>query len=343
MTDQPPLTAVRPPGLSLGSVHLPLGLLLAPMEDVSELPFRVICRRLGAEMVYTEFVNAEGLLREDPDGPQRTRRKLRFLPEERPVGIQLYGAAAESMERATRIAAACEPDLIDINCGCWVKDVALRGAGAGLLRDLPRMRQVVAAVVQATELPVTVKTRLGWDPQSISIVDVARMLEDLGVAALTIHCRTRAQGHQGPVDYSWIPRVKAAVAIPIILNGDVFRPDDAANAFASTGCDGVMVGRGAVRNPWLFAGIRRRLAGLDPAPEPSLADRAQLCLEHLHLAQEHGGEQYAVISLRRHYPGYFRDQRGSAQLRAALAAVPRLPELREVLRGMATPTGADAT
>ena len=323
------------PGLRLGRLELHPGLLLAPMEDVSELPFRVICRRLGADLVFTEFVNAEGLVRESPDGPQRTRRKLRLAPEERPAAIQLYGAEPGSMAQAAQIATACEPELIDINCGCWVKDVALRGAGAGLLLDLPRMRDLVAAVIRSTHLPVTVKTRLGWDRDSIRIVDVARMLEDLGVTALTIHCRTRMQGHQGPVDYSWIPRVKAAVAMPVILNGDVFTAAAAAAAFATTGCDGVMLGRGAIRNPWLFAECRQCLAGGPPLPPPTLAMRAALCLEHLRLAVDHGGEAYAVVSLRRHYTGYFRDLRGAARWRDALGTERDLGRLQERLGELA--------
>ena len=181
--------------LEIGPVKANPGLLLAPMEDVSGLPFRMVCKSLGADIVYTEFVNAEGLVREDPDGPRRTSAKLKFLEAERPIGIQIYGASELSMEKAARIAGSREPDLVDINCGCWVKNVALRGAGAGLLRDLPRMREVVSRVVRATRLPVTVKTRLGWDAESIRIVEVARMLEGEGVRALALHCRTRAQGH----------------------------------------------------------------------------------------------------------------------------------------------------
>ena len=176
--------------LKIGPINVDPGILLAPMEDVSELPFRLICKELGADIVYTEFVNAEGLLREDPQGPRRSFRKLNFLEKERPMGIQLYGAASLSMEKATEIASAQNPDLIDINCGCWVSNVALRGAGAGLLRDLPQMKQIVSRVVGATHLPVTVKTRLGWDQDSIRIVEVAKMLEDVGVQALAIHCRT---------------------------------------------------------------------------------------------------------------------------------------------------------
>ena len=298
------------------------------MEDVSELPFRVICRRLGADIVYTEFVNAEGLLREDPQGTRRTSGKMRFLEEERPVGIQLYGATERAMERAARLATEQEPELIDINCGCWVKNVALRGAGAGLLRDLPRMRQVVERVVRATHLPVTVKTRLGWDAANIRIVEVARMLEDLGVQGLTIHCRTRAQGHKGTVDYAWIPRVKEAVEMPVVLNGDVNEPRDAQRAFATTGCDGVMIGRGAIRHPWIFREARHFLETGEELPPPDLRERADLCLEHLRLAVEHSGEPYGLIGLRRHYAGYFRGLPNAARLRGELADFKELEPLR---------------
>jgi tRNA-dihydrouridine synthase B len=321
--------------LKIGSVEVSPGLLLAPMEDVSELPFRVICKRMGADLVYTEFVNAEGLLREDPDGPQRTRQKMRFLEEERPVGIQLYGASDLSMEKAARIATEQMPDLIDINCGCWARNVALLGAGAGLIRNLPQMRQVVARVVRATHLPVTVKTRLGWDARSIRIVEVARMLEDLGVQGLTIHCRTRSQGHRGKVDYSWIPKVKEAVSIPVVLNGDVVSPQDVANAFASTLCDGVMIGRGAVRHPWIFREARRFLETGEELPAPGLKERADLCLEHLQLAVEQGGQGYALVSMRRHYAGYFRGLRDAARLRAELSGYKELGALRARLLELA--------
>ena len=258
--------------LEIGTVRADPGLLLAPMEDVSGPAFRLLCRQLGADLVYTEFVNAEGLVREAPDGPRRTLHKLDFTGAERPLGIQIYGASELSMEEAARIATDREPDLIDINCGCWVSNVALRGAGAGLLRDLPQMRQIVRRVKGATHLPVTVKTRLGWDAASIRIVEVARMLVDEGVEALAVHCRTRAQGHKGAVDYSWIPRIKEAVEIPVILNGDVTGPESAAAAFRETGCDAVMIGRAAIRHPWIFSEIcarasccRRRPPGSGPS------------------------------------------------------------------------------
>ena len=325
--------------LQIADIKVQPGLLLAPMEDVTELPFRLICRELGADIVYTEFVNAEGLLRESPDGPRRTFNKLRFLEEERPLGIQLYGATSLSMEKAAEIASEQRPDLIDINCGCWVSNVALRGAGAGLLRDLPQMKEVVRRVISATDLPVTVKTRLGWDQSSIRIVEVARMLEDLGVQALSIHCRTRSQGHKGQVDYSWIAKVKEAVSMPVVLNGDIVSPQDAKNAFDTTGCDGVMIGRAAIAHPWIFREVRHYLETGELLPEPTLKERAELCLKHLELCVEHGPERYALIGMRRHYAGYFRGLHGASQLRAELnnykelaPLVERLQELREAER-----------
>ena len=326
--------------LAIGSIRVSPGLLLAPMEDVSDLPFRVICRRLGADMVYTEFVNAEGLVRELESGRRRTHAKLKFLPEERPFGIQIYGASELSMEKAAEIATAAGPDLIDVNCGCWVSNVALRGAGAGLLRDLPRMREVVARVQSATHLPVTVKTRLGWDAGSIRIVEVARMLEDIGVQALAVHCRTRAQGHKGDVDYRYIPRIRGAVSIPVILNGELTRADEVAAAFADTGCDAVMIGRGAIHHPWVFRESRHFLATGRHLPPPSGRERSEVCLEHLRLAVRERGERHAVISLRRHYSGYFRGLRQASRLRAELAQYreaaaveDRLEELARVLPG----------
>ena len=322
--------------LRIGPVDVAPGLLLAPMEDVSDLPFRVICKQMGADIVYTEFINAEGLIRSDSQVLSRARRKLAFDEEERPIGIQIYGAAELSMEKATRIAAACEPDIIDINCGCWVSNVALPGAGAGLLKEPARMREVVTSVIGATELPVTVKTRLGWDGSSIRIVEVASMLEDIGVRALTIHCRTRAQGHKGSVDYSWIPRIKEAVSIPVIINGDLTSAEDVKDAFVSTGCDGVMIGRGAIRHPWIFREARHFLKVGETLPPPAIGERVRLCREHLRLSVEHKGERQGVVGIRRHYSGYFRGLRDAAKLRSELAQLKtaseveaRLMELQE--------------
>lgn len=288
--------------MKVGNHTIDRPLFLAPMEDVSDLPFRVMCKRLGADIVVTEFVNSDGLVR----GSDKTAKKMFFWEEERPIGIQIYGGEPAAMEGAARLAESYNPDFIDINCGCWVRDVAMRGAGAGLLRDLPRMEQIVSNVVRAVRVPVSVKTRLGWDAKSIRIVEVAQMCEAVGVSALTVHCRTRDQGHKGEVDHSWIPKIKAAVSIPVIVNGDVVTPEDVERVFETSGCDGIMIGRGAIANPWIFRQARHYLATGELLPEPTLEDRVNLLKEHLRLAVEYKGERKAVIELRKHYSGFLR-------------------------------------
>jgi len=300
--------------LRIGQLDIPNALLLAPMEDVTDISFRLICKRRGADIVYTEFVNAEGLVRSSA----KTHRKMAFLPEERPFGIQIYGAEGASMERAAQMAEELQPDIIDINCGCWVKKIVGHGAGAGLLRDLPKLRDIVSSVVRAVRVPVTVKTRLGWDTGSIRIVEVAKMLEDVGIRALTIHCRTRAQGHQGEPDYSHIPSVKQAVSIPIIVNGGIDSPEIAARVFQETGCDGVMIARGAIQNPWIFEQIKHYLETGETQPEPNFEERVNLMLEHLSLSVQQKGNRYGVLEFRKYYTGYLRSVPGVAKLRSDL-------------------------
>jgi tRNA-dihydrouridine synthase B len=329
----------------IGTLNIERGLLLAPMEDVTDLPFRVICKRLGADMVYTEFVNSEGLVR----GSEKTRKKMLFREEERPFGIQIYGGDPASMAGAATLAESFQPDLIDINCGCWVKDVAMRGAGAGLLRDLPRMERIASTVVNAVKIPVTLKTRLGWDAQSIRIIDVAKMCEHVGISALTVHCRTREQGHKGPVDYSWIPRIKEAVSIPVIVNGDVVTPQNVRHVFETTGCDAVMIGRGAVLNPWIFRQAKYHLATGELLPEPTIEERVNLLEEHLKLSVEHKGERAGVIELRKHYSGLLRGMPHVSKIRMELMqfteAQPILEHLKRFLElyspsaGLVSPAG----
>jgi len=300
--------------MKIGALTIEKGILLAPMEDVTDLPFRVICKRMGADIVYTEFVNSDGLVR----GNAKTRKKMAFREDERPVGIQIYGGDVSAMEGAAQAAESFDPDLIDINAGCWVRDVAMRGAGAGLLRDIPRLERLVSGVVRAVKKPVTLKTRLGWDAKSIQIVDVAKMCEQAGVQALTVHCRTREQGLKGDVDFSWIPRIKEAVSIPVIVNGDILTPQDVEETFATTGCDAVMIGRGAIQNPWIFRQARHYLRTGELLPEPTLEERVALFREHLRLAIEHKGERTGVIELRKHYAGFLRGMPHVAKVRNEL-------------------------
>lgn len=300
--------------MKIGNITIEKPILLAPMEDITDLPFRVICKRLGADIVYTEFVNSDGLVR----GSEKTRKKMAFWEEERPVGIQIYGGDPGAMEGAAQMAESFDPDLIDINCGCWVRDVAMRGAGAGLLRDLPRLGKMAATVVNAVRKPVTLKTRLGWDAQNIRIVEVARICKDVGIKALTVHCRTREQGHRGGVDYSWISRIKESVDLPVIVNGDIVTPQDVKSVFETTGCDGVMIGRGAIANPWIFLHAKQYLRTGEVAPEPTLEERVDLLKEHLHLAIEYKGERKGVIELRKHYSGFLRGMPHVAKIRNEL-------------------------
>lgn len=311
----------------IGNLEIDRPLALAPMEDVSSIPFRRICKERGADVVYTEFTNCEALSR----NVQRSLDKIDIVEDERPVGIQLYGSNGESLERAAEIATERAPDFIDINCGCWVKKVANRGDGAGLLRDLNKFEMVVRSVMRGTSLPVTVKTRLGWDEDSIVILDVARMLEANGVQALTVHCRTRKQGYTGAADWSWLPRIKESSSIPLIANGDIATVEDV-KAVLDLGCDGAMIGRGAMQNPWIFNEAKHFLATgeyLDPA---SMGDRIELCIRHLkdHVALRGGSR--GVTSFRKFYIHYLRGLPGSSKVRISLMAFTEIPPIEARLR-----------
>jgi tRNA-dihydrouridine synthase B len=289
--------------------------ILAPMEDVTDAVFRRICRRLGAEYCVTEFVNVEGLLR----GCGRARRKLTLAPDDQPTAIQIYGSDPDRLAEATEVAAEAGPVAIDINCGCWVPKIAGRGAGAGWLRDPAAMVAMAKLVVSRTSLPVTVKTRIGWGPEShMPIVDLARRLEDAGVVALTLHCRTAQMGHDGKADWAWAQRARAAVTMPVIVNGDVKSAGDADRAIRETGCEGVMVGRRAIDHPWVFREARALLdTGAEIAP-PTVEERIDLCRDHLLANVAARGEARGVPCTRRHLSGYLRGIPGASQLRQAL-------------------------
>jgi tRNA-dihydrouridine synthase B len=301
----------------------PKAIMLAPMEDVTDITFRLICKRLGADVVFTEFVNAEGLVRNS----EKTKAKMTFVDEERPFGIQLYGGLEGSMENAAKMAESLGPDIIDINAGCWVKNVVGQGAGASLLKDLPKMRRVIASVVDAVKTPVTVKTRLGWDDATINIIDVAKMIEETGTRALTIHCRTRAQGQRGDPDYSWIPKVREAISIPIIVNGGITSPQSAKHVFDTTGCHAVMIARGAIQNPWVFREIKHYFATGEILPPPTFAERVDILREHLKLSVEHKGERFGVIEFRKYYSGYLCKQPGVSRLRMELMQYTKMQDV----------------
>lgn len=279
-------------------------LLLAPMEDVSDPPFRAVCKMHGADLMYTEFISSEGLIR----NAAKSKQKLDIFEYERPVGIQLYGSNIESMVEAARIADAVQPELIDINYGCPVKGVACKGAGAGLLQDVPRMVAMTAAIVKIASRPVTVKTRLGWDDNSKNIVEVAQRLQDVGIAALTIHGRTRAQLYKGPADWTLIGEVKnhPAIRMPIIGNGDVDSPEKALEMKKKYGVDGLMIGRASIGHPWIFNEIKHFLNTGTLAPPPDVFNRVATCRRHLELSLQWKGPVTGIHEMRRHYASYFK-------------------------------------
>jgi tRNA-dihydrouridine synthase B len=300
--------------MKIGNINIEKGIFLAPMEDVSDYPFRMVCKKFGADVVYSEFISSEALIRE----AAKAFKKMTIHPSEHPIGIQIYGNRVEAMVRAAQIAEEKEPDFIDINFGCPVKKVALKGAGAGLLLDIPLMIKICAEVVKHTSLPVTAKTRLGWDADSIVILDVARQMEDVGIEAVTLHARTRQQAFKGEADWEWIARVKQHVKIPVIGNGDISEPHHVSEMFETTGCDAVMIGRGAVHNPWLFQQAKEFMTKGFVSPPPGLAERVNTLKDHLKFSVQYKGEPRGVYEMRKHYSGYLKGLPNIAKFRLEL-------------------------
>lgn len=302
--------------------------ILAPMEDVSDAVFRRLCRDEGADLCVTEFVNVEGLLR----GCRNAKRKLSLDTDDTPTAIQIYGSDPERLAEASRIAEEAQPAFLDINCGCWVPKIAGRGAGAGWLRDPSAMVAMAKMVVESVRLPVTVKTRIGLGPEShMPIVELAKRLEDVGVAAITLHCRTAAMGHSGSADWSWAAKARAAVSIPVIVNGDVKTADDAARALAETGCEGVMVGRAAIDHPWVFREARALLDRGEHLSPPTADERLALCRKHLRANVAERTEPFGVRVTRRHLTGYLKGLPGAASIRKELLFCDTLDGCLEIL------------
>lgn len=315
--------------LKIGNTILPdLPLLLAPMEDITDPPFRALCKRMGADVMITEFISSEGLIRD----AAKSLVKLDFDESERPVGIQIFGHDLLAMCRAAEVAETANPDFIDINWGCPVKKVAVKGAGAGVLNDIPKMVRITEAVVKSTKLPVTVKTRLGWDENDKPIVDIAERLQDVGIQAISIHGRSKAQLYKGEADWTLIGEVKnnPRMKIPVFGNGDIDSPQKA-KEMLKYGVDGLMIGRATIGNPWIFREIKYFFETGNILPSPELSEKAAVCREHLMRSVEWKGERVAVAEMRKHYSGYFKGIPDFKPFRIKLVTSFDLNEILEML------------
>ena len=316
--------------VKIGNINLgEFPVLLAPMEDVSDPPFRRLCKQHGADMLYSEFISSEGLIRD----AIKSRQKLDIFDYERPVGIQIFGGDEEAMALSAKIVATVNPDLVDINFGCPVKKVVSKGAGGGVLKGIDLMVRLTKAVVNSTSLPVTVKTRLGWDEQSINIEEVAERLQDVGISALTIHARTRSQMYKGHSDWSYIAKVKnnQRIVIPIFGNGDIDSAEKALEYRNKYGVDGIMIGRAAIGYPWIFEEIKHYFATRQLLPPPTMADRVEAVRNHLLWSVEWKGERQGVLEMRRHYANYFKGIPNFKPYRQQLVTLDSVEEILKVL------------
>jgi tRNA-dihydrouridine synthase B len=316
--------------LTIGNINLgERPLFLAPMEDITDPSFRSICKIYGADFMYTEFISSDGLIR---DG-EKSVRKLDIYDFERPMGIQLYGHLIDAMVEAALIAEASGPELIDINFGCPVKKIANRGAGAGMLRNVPLLISMTEAIVKAVRIPVTVKTRLGWDEDSKNIMTVAEMLQDAGISALTIHGRTRAQFYKGSADWTLIGEVKnnPKMKIPIIGNGDINSPEKAKEYFRRYGVDGIMIGRASVGRPWIFRDIKHYLETGELLPEPTVNEKADIALLHLEKSLEYKSGQRAIFEMRSHFSNYFKGLPHFRETRLKLLTTIDVDDIRKTI------------
>jgi nifR3 family TIM-barrel protein len=317
--------------MQIGSLQIPAkAVVLAPMEDVTDSPFRQMCKLQGADVVYTEFISSEGIVR-DAD---KSMFKMTFEQMERPFGIQIFGGREEVMADAAKIAEDNDPDIVDINFGCPVYKVVNKNAGSACLRDLSLMERMAGSVVDAVKTkPVTVKTRLGWDEQTIKIQEVALMLQSLGIKALTVHARTRQQGYKGSARWEYFKLLKntPGLHIPIIGNGDIITPEDAKKVFDDTGVDGIMIGRAAIGNPWIFRDIKHYLETSEHLPSPSLKERLDMCAEQLKASVAHHGEKMGITMMKKHYGNYLKGVRNGKHLRIQIMDKSETSEILELL------------
>ena len=319
----------------IGNIELvSFPLLLAPMEDVSDPPFRALCKEQGADVMYTEFISSEGLIRD----AAKSMMKLDIYEKERPIGIQIFGANLDSMLQAVDIVEKTNPDIIDINYGCPVKKVVCKGAGAGILKDIPKMVSLTKAIVERTKLPVTVKTRLGWDHDSIQIVDVAERLQDVGAQAISIHGRTRAQMYKGDANWHPIAAVKnnQRMRIPVFGNGDVDTPEKAMMMRDEFGLDGAMIGRASIGNPWFFGQVKHYFKTKEHLPPPTIKDRVEMARRHLQMAIDWKGDKLGVFETRRHYTNYFKGIPHFKEYRLQMVTLDDASEVFEVFDRVAS-------
>ena len=319
--------------VKIGPIELPeFPLLLAPMEDVSDPPFRYVCKKYGADVMYTEFISTEGLIRD----AIKSKKKLDIFDYESPVGIQIFGGDEEAMALSAKIVDATNPDILDINFGCPVKKVVCKGAGAGVLKDIDLMVRLTKACVDNTKLPVTVKTRLGWDDKTINIMEVAERLQDVGIKALTIHARTRSQMYKGNARWEYIAEVKnnPRIKIPIFGNGDIDSPEKAFEYKNKYGVDGIMIGRAAIGYPWIFNEIKHFFKTGEHLPKPTIVNRVEVCRAHLTKSVEWKGEKMGVLEMRNHYANYFRGIPNFKETRTKLVTLNSFTEVNEVLESV---------
>lgn len=313
--------------MNIGKINIEQGVFLAPMESITDVSFRIICKRFGADLVYSEFIASEALSR----NIERSIKKMIIVEEEKPIAIQIFGGNVNSMIVSAKKVEDSGADILDINFGCWVKKVVNNDAGAALLKEPQRIAELINAVKSSVAIPVTVKTRLGWDNNTINIEEIAQVVEQAGASAIAIHCRTRSMGMKGEADWSWIVKVKKLVKIPVILNGDVKTPEDAKRAFEISGCDAIMIGRAAIGNPFIFKEIKQFLAE-GHYSSATIEERIEVCLETLSLSIKFKGFPRGLYEFRKFYSGFLKGLYGASTIRQKLVVANTYEEISSILK-----------